>query len=233
MAVRIDDFKPGTIVDNTDALVAYLPNGRLFAAKNIEGTNLRKLFEAFSGEMGRMENKIYELAVEDDLANTTNLLEEWEHALMIPDTCLTNNTTIEQRRKQIVAKFALMNITTEKDWIDLAQFFGFTITIEHGVEASVFPIRFPIYFAASAKAARFTMIITFTDLIKPTNVFTCTFPITFSNNENFLMCLFYHLKPANVNLQFRWTGEDKTNFIIDNDSAYIWDSDDQQLIANS
>jgi uncharacterized protein YmfQ (DUF2313 family) len=197
-------FKPNTIVENTNCLVSYLPNGRLFAAKNIDGTNLRKLYASFSPEFTRLQNKIYELSNEDDLANTTNLISEWESALGIPDTCLKNNVSLAQRRKQIVAKFALMNITTEEDWINLALFFGFRIKIEYGTTFGLFTMQFPLYFSGSSRAARFTMIITFIDLYKPRNIFTMQFPIHFEENTVFLMCLFKKLKPANVNLHFRW-----------------------------
>jgi len=132
------------------------------------------------------------------------LIDEWERALNIPDTCLTNTVPIDQRRKQLVAKFALMNITTEEDWIYLANFFGFNIKIEYGTQYSEFPMEFPLYFAGSIKAAKFTMIITFLGLEKPSNIFTMTFPITFEDDNNFMMCLFKKLKPANVNIHFRW-----------------------------
>jgi uncharacterized protein YmfQ (DUF2313 family) len=207
-------FKPNTILENTNALVAYLPNGRLFAAKNVAkngGSNMRNLYASFAPEFTRLQNKIYEVSVEDDLANTTNLIDEWESALGIPDTCLSkvdrkgNLLPIEQRRKQIVAKFALMNITTEQDWVDLAWFFGYRIKIEYGITYGAFTYEFPVYFAGSAKAARFTMIIRFLDYYQPLNVFTLNFPITFEDfGGKFLMCLFTKLKPANVKIHWRW-----------------------------
>jgi len=46
MANIINNFKPDSILENTNCLVSYLPNGRVFAAKNIEESNLRKLFYA-------------------------------------------------------------------------------------------------------------------------------------------------------------------------------------------
>jgi len=200
----INNFKPNTILENTDCLVSYLPNGRLFAAKNIDGSNLRTLFSALAPEYTRLQNKIYELSVEDDLANTTNLIDEWERALLIPDECFTNTVPIEQRRKQIVAKFALMNITTEEDWKNLAFFFGYNIEIGYGTQFSEFPMEFPLYFSGSVKESKFTMIITFMGLSAPANVFTMTFPITFEENTNFMICLFNKLKPANVNIHYRW-----------------------------
>lgn len=200
-----NNFLPNTLIENTDCLVAYLPNGRVFAAKNIEGSNLRNLFSAFAKEFGRLQNKIYEISVEDDLANTTNLINEWESSLQIPDTCLkVLNVPIEQRRKQIVAKFALMNITTEQDWINLAWFFGFRIKIDYGTTFGLFTMTFPLYLSGSKRAARFTMIITFLGLYKPRNVFTTKFPIVFDETKNFMICLFKKLKPANVNIHFRW-----------------------------
>jgi len=198
------DFKPNTLLQNTNALAAYLPNGQLFVAKNLEGSNLRKSLTALANEYGRYQDKIYEVSTEDDIRNTTNLISEWESALGIPDQCLTSDTTIQQRRKQIEAKFALMNLTTESDWIYLANFFGFTITIEHGSQASLFPMTFPILFSGSVKAAKFTMIIKFMGLRKPGNIFTMKFPITFEQQTNYVLCLFEKLKPANVNIVYRW-----------------------------
>jgi uncharacterized protein YmfQ (DUF2313 family) len=202
----INDFIPNTIVENTDCLVAHLPNGRLFAAKNIDGSNLRKLYTAFAGEFGRLQNKIYEISNEDDLSNTTNLITQWENALQIPDDCFINDGGLVIRRKQVVAKFALMNILTEKDWKDLALFFGFVIRIEYGVASSnVFTFTFPVTFYSSAKAARFTMIVVFEGSTGyPGNIFTMTFPIVFDPDTNIMRCLFEHLKPANVHVIYRW-----------------------------
>lgn len=200
----IYDFIPNTIIENTDCLVSYLPNGKIFAAKNIEGTNLRKLYTAFSQEFYRLQDKIYEISNEDDLENTTNLIDEWESALGIPDSCFSNvGTSIQQRRKQIVAKFAKMNITTEQDWIDLAKFFGYDIEIIHPIANSGFDYTFDFYFFDN-KTARFTMIIKFLNIPQPEDVFDCTFDFTFSDNNNVVICLFEHLKPANVQLIYEY-----------------------------
>jgi hypothetical protein len=198
------NFTPNSIVENADALGAYLPDGRLFVAKNINNSNLRNLLVSVSGEYTRLQNKIYEVSTEYDLENTTNLINEWESALGIPDTAFTKDTDIVQRRKQIVAKFALMNLTVDADWIYLAAFFGYTIEIRHGFNYGVFPITFPWIFFGDAKSAKFTMVIVFKGLPQPGNVFPIVFPIVFDKDTNFLINLFKKLKPANVNIKFLW-----------------------------
>lgn len=200
----INDFKPNTIIEMQSALIAYLPDGRLFLAKNDINSNLRRLFNAISLEYGRLQNKIYEISVETDIDEANNLINEWERSVAIPDFCLNTKHDITLRRKQVKAKFALMNLTTEKDWIDLAFFFGLRITIDYGTTFDVFPMTFPIYFAGSAKAIKFTMIVNFYEIDKPKNIFTLTFPVTFEEDTNFIKCLFKKLKPANVNLVFRY-----------------------------
>ena len=198
------NFEPNTITENTNSLAAYMPNDDLFLAKYIEGSNLRKLLYGIAQEYNLVQNKIYEISVENDLLHTTNLIDEWERALGLPDTCMkTAGVPIAQRRKQIVAKFGKMNLTTEEDWKALATFFGFTIKIEYGSQSDVFTMIFPVYFTGSAKAARFTMIITFMGIAKPSNVFPMKFPFIFEDT-NFMICLFNKLKPANVNILYRW-----------------------------
>lgn len=200
------DFKANTRDENTDVYADYLPGGRLFCAKYIKDSNLRKLLYALAGEITRVQLKVEELSDEYYIITTTNLITEWEKALGIPDSCLTNTGTIEERRIQIQAKLALMNLNTKQDFIDLAALFGFTIDIIPGEENnSVFPFTFPVTLFADEKHARFTMIVIFIGVPQPTSVFPLTFPVTFSDNkEKFLMCLIRKLAPANVHIIYRY-----------------------------
>ncbi len=200
------DFKANTREENTDVYADYLPGGRLFCAKYEEDSNLRKLLFALAGEITRVQLKVQELADEYYIPTTTNLIAEWEKAVGIPDSCLTNTVTIEERRKQVQAKFALMKLNTKQDFIDLAKFFGFTIDIIPGEENNaVFPLTFPVTLFSSKKHARFTMIVIFIGVPQPTSVFPLTFPVTFDDNkEKFLMCIIRKLAPANVHIIYRY-----------------------------
>ncbi len=202
------NFKANTIEENTDVYADYLPGGRLFCAKYVENSTLRQLLYGLAGEITRVQEKIEELTDDYFLENTVNLIVEWERAVGIPDSCMSNTVLIEQRRLQVKAKLALMNLTTSADFVKLALSFGFAITIIPGEEVSaVFPFTFPITLFADAKHARFTMIVIFEGIPEPTNDFSLVFPITFSDNDNaedFLRCVIKRLAPANVKVIFRY-----------------------------
>jgi uncharacterized protein YmfQ (DUF2313 family) len=197
------NFKPNTLETNTQVLANYLPTGILYAAKNIGESKLKKMLRALAYELTREQDKLYELSYEHKLDTTTNLIQEWERALGIPDDCFNTNQPIEIRRKQIVAKFAKMNLLTEQDWIDLAKLFGYDIQIIHPIENNGFDYTFDFYFYTD-KELRFVMIIKFMGLAAPEDVFDCTFDFTFSDDTNVVICLFEHLKPANVKLIFEY-----------------------------
>lgn len=215
------NFIPNTIEENTQFFANMLPGGQPFEAKNIYDSNLRKLLRAFSIEGFRLQGKIYELSEEDlitvyditkssgyDFAKgTTNLIEAWESALGIPDECFNtkpSELSIEQRRKQVLCKFAKLNLTTEQEWINLAKLFGFDIVIIHPSDDSTFDYTFDFYMWDSEKEQRFTMIIRFLNMAAPENVFDCTFDFTFDDSFPFIMCLFEHAKPANVNIVYEY-----------------------------
>ncbi|MGD9276260.1 MAG: DUF2313 domain-containing protein [Candidatus Pacearchaeota archaeon] len=202
-----------TFIVNTDeqitqSLADYLPNDDIFRSKNIQGSNLRSLLQAFSSEFMRVEAKIKELADEHYLPYTYNLIDEWERQLGIPDECFNpKNKSIEERRQYAIAKFALMNLTSTPDFIALADFFGVRIEILNGYQHSnFFPFTFPIYFFGSIKEAKFTMIVHFLDINRPSNVFPLTFPITFGEETlaNLILCIFNKLKPAPVKIVARY-----------------------------
>jgi len=192
------NFTENSLEINTYLLGSYLPQGKMYDAKNIKDTNFNKLLAAFAQEYTRIQAKINELSTEYDMSVTQELIAEWEHALGIPDQCFTNTVSLEERQKQCVVKFAQMNIQTEADFIQLAATLGYDIEILHGIKYAVFPMTFPILLG-SAKAARFTMIIKFLNADKPQNIFPMTFPFIFQK-QNTVQCVFEFLKPANVRI---------------------------------
>jgi hypothetical protein len=109
------------------------------------------------------------------------------------------------RRVQCVAKFAKMNIATEKDWIDLARTLGYNIRIEHSTDYMCLPFILP-FILGTGKTARFTIIVVFIDLPQPSNVFPLTLPFTLGEDANVLKCVFAHLKPANVQILYKYEG---------------------------
>lgn len=207
------EFVPLSDEDNTQTLADNLPDGELYRAKNMPESTFRELLYALALEIGRIEGLIETIADDYYIWTTSALIESWERAVGIPDSCfkITEDTPIEQRRKNVIAKFALMNIITRDDFVLLAAFFGFNIAITGGYNepnGNVFPLTFPIVFSNSIKEAKFTMIVKFLDKVSP-NVFPFTFPITFGDDETaFLRCVFRKLKPAYCRIVFLYLGEE-------------------------
>lgn len=196
-------FGTHTSTEQTNSLAAYLPPGDVFGASYEQGTNLRNLLIGLAAELYRVETTMNAIKYDHDPINTTQLITYWEAALGIPDSCIQiGGQTLAQRRNNVIAKFAKMNIITSSDFISLAALFGFTVTITAGKDVGVFPIPFPCWFFPSAKVARFTMIVTF-----PASqyVFPLAFPCNFSSPlTNIVQCLFNKLKPANVQVLYRY-----------------------------
>ena len=191
-----------SLEEHTDALAAYMPNGPLFEAKNINDSNFRQLLRGLAGEIFTAQG--YLTTLNDDYFpdQTTLFLEEWEAALGIPDSCFFGGGTLNERRQDILVKLASLGVQTEDDFIDLAALFGVTITITPGIDFLIFPLTFPWLFFSTTKEARFTIVVDFT--VQGASKFPLTFPFIFGTSEiGILECLFNKLKPANCNTIFR------------------------------
>lgn len=201
-------FQAHTLEQHTQAFTQYLPSDKVFAAKNFDGSNLRKLFKGLSGELVRVDQ------IFQSVWDGTNLLETndpdymaaWESAVGIPNSYFTQTTslTMDQRRNQVLIQLRSLGVLTAQDFIDLAALLGITITISPGTEISGFPLVFPFVFFASTTAARFTMVVNAPVSLSPYS-FPMTFPLTFSSDEsNILETLFNILKPANTQIIFNY-----------------------------
>ncbi len=124
-------LKRFSITEYTNFLSAFLPQGRLWVAKNVEETKLRSLLIGFAGESKRVCDLFATYLEQLDPNTTDDFVEEWESALGIPDNCIPIADTIEERRDNIILKLTSLTLQTEQDLIDLAAKLGFTITITH------------------------------------------------------------------------------------------------------
>jgi len=175
-------FKVVTQDEMTDSLAAFMPGGRVFASKGDNDSTLRKYLDGLAVELSRIDEQMNLMSEDHDINLTVQFLEQWESAVGIPDDCFNATGTIEERRINVLAKLARMNLTTEQDFIDLAAFLGVTITIDHG--------------ATATKADRFTMIVNFAISLE---TFPYTFPFSFGDaTQGLIECIFNKLKPANV-----------------------------------
>lgn len=190
--------------EQTDVLAGYLPNDRLHALKNKEGSNLRKVLVGLAAQWGVFRDSINEVYDEYNPNNTTALIEEWETFVGIPDSCISNTGTIEQRRLNILLKLSGINATTKKQFETIALTLGYTVVVETGVETSTFPLKLP-FILLSAGAAPFTIVVTLPASLAPSG-FPLTLPFTLASYApSILNCFFQKLKPANTNIIFRYS----------------------------
>lgn len=188
---------------HADSLADYLPGGKLFEAARITDSNFRKLLLGLAGELFTAEGYLKTVSNEYDINTTTLLIDEWEGALGIPDTCFSGDGSLDDRRRDVLVKLASLGVQTPEDFEALGDIFGVSVEVNPGIEfASVFPMVFPFIFFDTVKQARFTIIVDFT--VEAASRFPLTFPFTFgSAGINTLECLFNRLKPANCDIIFR------------------------------
>ncbi len=180
--------------DQNQILADYLPGGRAFGAKNIPGTNLRRLIIGLAKEMFTI-SEVLHLYRDEILPDvTTDFLVDWEKALGIPDDCYSGTGTTADRRLSVLTKIARSGLQVGQDYVNFAAIFG--IVCRADPVLTVHPGTIPVI-----KTARFTIVIDFD--LEQDNEFTYTFTLTFgSSTLNMIKCLFETLKPANVDLLF-------------------------------
>jgi uncharacterized protein YmfQ (DUF2313 family) len=187
----------------TNILASYLRDDPLYESKNIEGEPLRKILKGLATQFLDTRNKINYAVEQYNPTKTTDLISEWESFVGIPDGCIKNTGTLEQRRLNILLKLAGINATTKKQFENIAKVLGYNIDVETGVDTSTFPMTFPIILMSPAEAP-FIIVVTLDASLKPAG-FPLKFPISFTSDvPDILKCLFNKLKPAHCKLYFRY-----------------------------
>ncbi len=186
------------------SLIDYMPNGGVFAAKNLDETNLRRWLLALGSEILRSEESMNILACEFFPQNTTQYIEEWELLVGIPDTCFPGGGTIEERRRNVLIKLASLNVATVADFERLCVLFETPCIISNGIEHFGWPWTWPHLWFANAKDARFTMVVQLPESSRPSN-WPWAWPHPWGKGDTILQCLFTQLKPANVIIKFLYT----------------------------
>ena len=197
-------LKKRTQPQQADILAQYLRDDNLHEAKNRDDSTLRKILLGLASEWLNFRNKINEVVNEYNPQKTTALIQEWEEFVGIPDGCIPVASTIEQRRLNVLLKLAGINVTTEKQFKNVASILGYNIEVSNGVSTSTFPLTLPFLLISEASAP-FTIVITLPSSIKPSG-FPLTFPFTLTSQQPAILdCLFNKLKPANTQLFFRYS----------------------------
>lgn len=202
MKTPLNLFDPYSVDDNQFLLAKHLPIGRAWERGFSVESNLGKYLLGLSIEFYRFQVLAKKIQIEMDIDQANDLLIEWEKSVGLPDSCFSTNVSIEDRRKQISAKFSKFGgVQTKDDFIRVAEFFGYNIDIYAGLSVGGFPLQFPIVFFGSTLEASHTIFIVILGGISGDVFFPLPFPIPFSSGgTTFLECIFGKLAPANVNV---------------------------------
>ncbi len=188
--------------EHANSLAAYMPSGRLFQAAKKSTTNFRKFIEGLSDELQLAEGYLKSYQDEYDVRTTSLLIEQWEAALGIPDDCFSGTGSLEERRRDALAKLGSLGVQTAEDFEALAAIFGIDATVESGVGIATFTYTFPIPLLVGDKQSKFTIVVTYS--IIGVDNFTFTFPFILGDSRaDILRCLFQNLKPANCIIFFK------------------------------
>lgn len=117
-----------SLADYASALRALMPRGRVWSddPESIQG----KVLTSLAGAMERSDAAAADLLADVFPATTTDLLTEWESSLGLPDPCVGEGATLEQRRAQVVARLVAGGGLSAARYIAFAAELGFTITIQ-------------------------------------------------------------------------------------------------------
>lgn len=85
--------------------------------------------EGLAGEFCRINDRAADLLREIDPAQTFELIDDWEAMLGIPDECTPADQTISERRAQIIQKLATEGGLSSQFYVDISQFYGFTVQV--------------------------------------------------------------------------------------------------------
>jgi uncharacterized protein YmfQ (DUF2313 family) len=188
------------ITQHTNSLAAYLPGGKLFEAARLSTTNFRKFIEGLADELKISEGFLISYQDQYDVRTTELLVDEWEKALGIPDDCFKGTGTIEERRRDALAKLGSLGVQTAQDFENLAALFGITAIVQTGVDVGGFPLTFP-FVLLSTQQSKFTIVVNYS--IIGGDRFPLTLPFTLGDESaDILECLFRKLKPANCQIFF-------------------------------
>lgn len=186
--------------ESTRQLAANIPDGQAWQAKNLPGTNVYALVSACAAEFREIQLQIETLAREFDIRLTDKLLPDWEKSCGLPEECLGELASLEDRRNAVILRLRKIPFVTAAEYEALAfELTGLDVSVVPGAEIELFPLEFPCVFASGNSF--FKLYVIFNDTF---GGFPYKFPLLFlTGPSNIVECVFEQIAPANVLLVFR------------------------------
>ena len=164
---------------------ALLPHGKLWQSLAVSPV-WQGLLLAIGDGLARFDLAVENLTLEADPRTSSELLPEWEWTTGLPDHCLPNGGSTEQRRFAVVARLVATGGSSAAYFIELADSYGYTITIDYPA-LHTWRVNTP----------------TATALTNMTCNGTCNDALQVFGNEQ-LECLLGRVKPAHTALLFAY-----------------------------
>ncbi len=200
----MQNYLPKTKEEHTKTLVQYLPNDRVFTAKNYQESNLYKLFLGLSSSFKAVDDLFCSHWDNLSILTCDNLsyLELWEASVGIPDKIFpnTNSLSFEQRKKQVLVKLRSLGVLSLEDIRNLITLLNIDITIENA-QTLIAPPYVPPFIPGSFPEVRFVYNVRMNQTISnDAPPYTPPFiPTGYSNEVRELLLA---IKPSNTKINF-------------------------------
>jgi len=192
--------------DTSQQAADSLPVGRAWASKNIDDSNTRKLLNCLAVAHNLTQRQVELLDDEFRILQTFDLLEDWEESVGIPDECLAESETLDQRRQAVIDRLRKQPIVTLEETENYvnALFPGLNITLIPGVEYFTFEYGFEVSFLGDV-SEKFILVV---QVPVSGESFEYDFELPFIGGPDTerLRCLLEKIVPANVYIIIEFTG---------------------------
>lgn len=184
-----------------DLQAAFLPNDELWAGKKIKTAKLYKFLYGNTKVMKELFEKIGNLLLDLNPAESTAFIAEWERALGIPNDFLPIADTLEQRQKNVLVMLAGIKVETKEDFVNLARLMGYVVDI-YTIESRQYPPYNIPYFFNSSPPNRFTWVVYGRNIQEAYPPYNIPYTLIGSRGGGALFAIFEKLKPAFTRMIF-------------------------------
>lgn len=181
-----------------EQLQALMPRGRAWTRD--PGARLTRLLRAFARSLAALDLKAVQLLADADPSRTTDLIDEWERLVGLPDDCSEPLNGIAVRRAAVLDRLVARANLNPATIVALAASYGLTVTVdEHdqaragliaGLDTSGGRWRYVWWVTITADESRFFS--TLSDVTRPLLQFDVSAEFT---------CRLRRLNPAHAHLE--------------------------------
>jgi uncharacterized protein YmfQ (DUF2313 family) len=197
-------FKAPGKEKTTELLAKHLYDGRAWDKKNDIDSIIYKLTRSLSAGYEQIREQVEIYASEMYVPQALELLPEWEESVGLPDECMGEATTLDERRNAVIERLRKIPIVTlqeMQDYID-GLIEGIEIELIPGTDLFAFERTFEAPFLGAVNE-KFILVV---NVITSQNAFESDFEHGFGGiDTDKIECALNKIIPANVLLLFNFS----------------------------